>query len=83
MDFLWGINLYSFNGWVSISDGCLDYSIVRMGIIELETYAHKWWNLTSRCFVLGFMARDQANVGSQILDSKGVHRTVGYTVPTL
>ena len=54
-----------------------------MDIVELATYARKWWYFTIICFVLGLMAGAQANASSPMLSSNSLHMTVGETVPTL
>ena len=75
--------LSSFNGCVSVSDGCLYSSIWRMNIVELVTYARKWCYFTLICFVLGLLTGSQANVSALMLSSNSLHMTVGETVPTL
>ena len=83
MDLLWCINESSFNGWVSISAGCLDESIGRMDIVELSNYARKWWYFTLIYIFLGFMYEAWANISAPLLSSNSLHRPVGETVPTL
>ena len=83
MYLLWRINSSSFNGCVSISDGCLYGSIGIMDILELEKYAQKWWYSTLIFFVLGLMAEDRANFADPLLYPNSLHGTFGETVPTL
>ena len=83
MYFIWTINLPLFNGYVSMSAGCIADSIGRIYIVELSTYAQKFFYFTLINVVLVFMSRSQDSVRSSLLSSNIIHRTVGESMPMI
>ena len=54
-----------------------------MDIVELATYACKWWYFTLICFSLDLMARTRCNARAPLLSRNILHRKFVETVLTL
>ena len=66
-----------------MSAGSVADSIGRIYIVELSTYAQKFFYFTLIYVVLGFMSRSQDSVRSSLLSSNIIHRTVGESMPMM
>ena len=78
MYLLWWINSSLFNGCVRMSNGFLDDSIGIIDIVELATYALKWW-----CFTLIYFSLASWLELDSMPAPRCLHRTSGETVPLL